>query len=123
MGATWSQRPIQAQPGETMQENPGRLFIQARPPRVNHGVGHRGQLTVPQSFAGLRTSPDIYRWMIGLYGGTGILIHYTMFCFTDFTIFYFHVTAITRMGVTVAEASDPSLDRRGFTFLILFLYF
>ena len=32
------------------------------------------------------------------------------------------MTAITRMGVTVAEASDPSLDRRGFTFFIWFLY-
>jgi hypothetical protein len=38
IGATCSQRPIQVQPGETMQENPGRLFIQARPPRVNHGA-------------------------------------------------------------------------------------
>ena len=70
VGVTRSQRPIQL-PEDSMQENPGRLFIQARPPRLNHGVGHRGQLTVPQAFARLRVSPDIYRWMIGLYGGTG----------------------------------------------------
>lgn len=53
-------------------EEQGRLFLQARPPKVNHR-GYRGQLTVPQAFAGLRVSPSVYRWMLGHYGATGLL--------------------------------------------------
>lgn len=75
---------------QRVQEDQGRLFLQARPPRIDRYRGYRGQLTVPQAFAGLKVAPDIYRWMLGLYGGT----------------------ATSRMGVTVAEKSDPSLDRR-----------
>lgn len=52
-------------------EEQGRLFLQARPPKVNHR-GYRGQLTVPQAFAGLRVSPSVYRWMLGHYGATGL---------------------------------------------------
>lgn len=58
---------------QRVQEDPGRLFLQARPPRVDRIRGHRGQLTVPQAFAGLKVSPSVYRWMLGLYGGAGQL--------------------------------------------------
>lgn len=58
---------------QRIREDPGRLFLQARPPRVDRARGYRGQLTVPQAFAGLKVSPDVYRWMLGLYGGTGMI--------------------------------------------------
>ena len=63
------------------QEDPNRLFLQARPPRVDRTRygGYRGQLTVPQAFAGLKVSPSVYRWMIGLYGGTGHSSFYFIF--------------------------------------------
>ena len=99
------------------QEDPNRLFLQARPPRIDRGRGYRGQLTVPQAFAGLKVSPSIYRWMLGLYGGTG----FYRFIMDDIEInslillssFFSNGAATSRMGVTVAEAADPSLERRG----------
>jgi hypothetical protein len=59
---------------QRIQENPNRLFLQARPPTIDHRnrTGYRGQLNIPQSFAGLKVAPSIYRWMNGLYGGAGI---------------------------------------------------
>ncbi|XP_032790979.2 uncharacterized protein LOC116928032 [Daphnia magna] len=76
---------------QRIQEDPGRLFLQARPPTIDRSrTGHRGQLNIPQSFAGLKVAPSIYRWMNGLYGGP----------------------AVTRIGITVAESPDPSLERR-----------
>ena len=50
------------------------LIHQAREPTRLGPRSYRGQLTVPQAFAGLRVAPDIYRWMLGLYGSTGRFI-------------------------------------------------
>ena len=68
---------------QRIQENPNRLFLQARPPSIDRSrTGHRGQLNIPQSFAGLKVAPSIYRWMNGLYGGAGtIIIKKTIFDF------------------------------------------
>jgi hypothetical protein len=62
---------------QRIQENPNRLFLQARPPTIDHRnrTGHRGQLNIPQSFAGLKVAPSIYRWMNGLYGGAGYIFN------------------------------------------------
>lgn len=88
------------------------LLQQAREPSRLSARSHRGQLTIPQAFAGLRVAPDIYRWMLGLYGSTGtLLFHYVAPLFLSLAILFFLATS--RIGVTVAESADPSLERRG----------
>ena len=48
-------------------------------------------LSVPSVFAGLRVSPDVWRWMISAYGSS----------------------AITSIGVTVSESDADARSKRG----------